>query len=98
MATGPTRQQAPEPFDVVAASDGEAMRRHGAGVISIARGERGLQEGLHRRDKRLPWIVEQQDATAPQQVRETGLMRRVGEIADTSASRHVAARRHSRAR
>ena len=49
LATGPTRQQAAEPLEVVAAGDGEAMRRHGAGVIGIARRERGLQERLSPR-------------------------------------------------
>ena len=66
VATGAARQQAAESLEVLPPGHGEAMRRHGAGVIRIARGECGLQEGLDRGDPRVARIVEQQDATAPE--------------------------------
>jgi hypothetical protein len=45
-----------------------------AALIPIARRERGLQNRFHRGDKRLRRILQQQRATAPQQMRQTCLM------------------------
>jgi hypothetical protein len=51
----------------VAAGDGEAVGGHRAGLVGRARGQRRLEDRLHRADPRLVRRVEQQDPTAPQQ-------------------------------
>ena len=70
-------QQAAEAFDVEAARDRQALIGDGAGLVAVARREGRLEGRLHRGHKRLVRVVEQQDATAPEQMRETGLMRGV---------------------
>jgi hypothetical protein len=79
----PTRcalQELAEPLHVVPARDAEAVFGDAASVIAIPRRQCRLENRLHRRDKGLVGIVEQQHTTAPQQMRQTGLMRRVPEL------------------
>jgi hypothetical protein len=76
----PTRraqQQWGEPLDVVSARHRQPVLRDGASVITITRGQRCLEDRFHRGDKGLSGGVEQQDATAAQQMGETRLVRRL---------------------
>jgi len=81
VAAGAAREQAPESLHIVATGHVEAVRRHRAGLVGGVRGDRRLEDGLHRTDPRLVGLVEQQPATPPQQVREAGLMGRGLQIA-----------------
>ena len=52
MATGLTPEQTPELLDVLATRDREPVGRHRAGVMCLARAQRGLQDLFRRPDKR----------------------------------------------
>ena len=79
--TTPAREQAAEARDVLSAGDRQALGRDGAGVVSITGGEGGLEDVLDRGHGRLAWHVEQQRATAAQQMRQAGPMGGGGQIA-----------------
>jgi len=79
-SAGSRRDQLIEAVDVVAARHREAMVRDLPGALPSPRGERGLQQGLHARRKRMIRMVEHHRATAAEQMRETGLMRGVDEL------------------
>jgi hypothetical protein len=59
------------------AGDGETMRGHLAGPMAIADAQ-GLLHALHLRREAALAMIPSEQATAAQQMRETGLMRRVG--------------------
>jgi len=79
-STGPVIEQAVEPIDIGAARDGETVIRHGADRVTSAGGERGAQQVIDVRCKRMMRIVQHHRATATEQMRETGLMRGVDEL------------------
>lgn len=72
--------EATQPLQIVAAGHGEASVREVALGVAIARGECRLQHGFHLRRKRMGRIVQHEDATPAQQMRETRLMPGVGEL------------------
>ena len=65
----------------MATRDGEAVVRDLRRAMAVTRRERRLQQRLHLRGKRMIRMVEHHRATAAQQMRQTRLMRRVGELA-----------------
>jgi hypothetical protein len=69
--TGRPPEQAAEPLDAVTAGNGETLRRDRAGAVVVSGCERTLQDRFYRRDTRLVRVVQEQGATAPQQMRET---------------------------
>ena len=80
VSTRRPREQAAEALDQLPTRDGEAVSGDRAAVITLPRGERGLEDRFDRGDKRLLRIVEQQDPAAAQQMRETRLMQRRVEL------------------
>jgi transposase IS66 family protein len=75
------RKPVAETGDEMATGDGEAMCGDGAGAMAIAQRQRVLQHALHVADEPSARIIDPQQSTATQQMRETRLVSGVGKLA-----------------